>query len=187
MGHKRRFRAARALAALGLLVCAAPLAAALPDLGGAWILVPKRSDDVRGRIIDAAGIGYMQGDVRKGAPRAWIHDWLMDQAEQPEARVLTIEQSSAEFKTGVAEDLRIYYFARETKRQGPDGRLRSASVRWQGDQVVVQERADKGSGRLEEVYTLQPNGRTLVVDFRLEHKGLRQPLELKLVFEKAAP
>jgi hypothetical protein len=186
MGQKRRFQAARALAALGLFVLATS-SAALPDLSGTWSLVPKRSDDVRGRIIDAAGIGYTQGDVRKGAPRAWIHDWLMAQAEQPEARVLTIEQSPAEFKTGVADDLRLYYFAREAKRQGPEGSLRSASVRWQGEQVVVQERADKGSGRLEEVYTLQPDGRTLVVDFRLEHKALRQPLELRLVFEKTAP
>lgn len=187
MGQKRRFQMARALTALGLLVCATPVAAALPDLSGNWAFVPKRSDDVRGKIIDAAGIGYTQGDVRKGAPRAWIHDWLLAQAEQPGVRVLTIEQSPAEFKTGVADDLRLYYFVRATKRQGPEGSLRGASVRWRGEQVVVQERADKGSGRLEEVYTLQPDGRTLVVDFRLEHKALRQALELKLVFEKTAP
>jgi hypothetical protein len=186
MGQKHRFPATRAIATLGLLALAAAAAAA-PDLSGSWSFVQKRSDDVRERIIAAAGIGYTQGDVRKGAPRAWIRDWLMAQAAQPDARILTVEQSAADFKTGIADDVHIYYFGRETKRQGPEGSLRTASVRWQGEQVVVQERADKGSGRIDEVYTLQPDGRTLVVAWRLEHKSLQHPIELKLVFEKTAP
>jgi len=187
MRHKNLLRAARAVAAPGLFAFAVSAAAAAPDLSGTWTFVPKRSDDIRGKIVDAAGIGYSQGAVEENAPRVWIREWLLAQATQPETRILTIEQTPAEFKTGTADDVRIYYFGRETKRQGGAGGLRTASVRWQGEQVVVQERAEKGSGRIDEIYTLLPDGRTLVLAWRLEHKSLRHPLELKLVFEKTAP
>ena len=187
MGQRQRFPIAHAFAALGQFTLVASAAAATPDLSGSWTFVPKRSDDVRAKIVDAAGIAYTQGDIKKDAPRAWIREWLIAQAAQPDAHILTVEQSPAEFKTGMGDEVHNYYFGRDTTRQGPGGGLRKATVRWQGEQIVVQERAEKGSGRIDEVYTLLPDGRTLVVAWRLEHKSLRQPLELKLVFEKTAP
>ena len=63
--------------------------------------------------------------------------------------------------------------------------LRKASVKWQGEQVVVEEKAEKGSGLVREVYTLEPGGKSLDRRAgRLEHKSLKEPLVLKLVFQK---
>jgi hypothetical protein len=100
--------------------------------------------------------------------------------------VLTIEQSATEFHTGLGDEVRLYFFNRESTRQGPGGVLRRASVRWQGEQLVVEEKAEKGSGHIVETYSLLPGAKALAVSYRLEHKSLPQPLELKLVFEKTA-
>jgi hypothetical protein len=178
-----------------VLACAAALCAAVaapavaaPDLSGTWTLVPKASSDVREQIAASLGSGYTQGDVKKDSPRVWIRDYLIAQSEKPaEAWVLTIEQSASEFKTGVGDEVRIYYFGRATTRQGPGGGLRKATVRWEGERAVVEERAEKGSGHIVETYELAPDGRNLKVIWRLEHKSMRQPLELTLAFQKTAP
>ncbi len=170
-----------------LAVCATALPAlAAPDLSGRWDFVRQRSDDVREKIIASLGSEYSKGDIREDAPRVWIRDWLLRQAEEPAARVLTIEQSPTEFKSFLGDEVRNYYFGRETTRQGPGGGMRKASVRWEGERLVVEEKAAKGSGHIVEIYELQGDGRTLLVRWRLEHKSMRQPLELKLAFERAA-
>ncbi len=178
-----------------VLTCAALVSAtaiapafAAPDLSGTWTLVPKASSDVREQIVASLGSDYTKGDVREDSPRVWIRNYLMNLADKPaEAWVLTIEQSPAEFKTGVGDDVRIYYFGRESKRQGPGGGIRKATVRLEGERVVVDEKAEKGSGHIVESYELQPDGRSLKVTWRLEHKAMRQPLELTLAFQKTAP
>lgn len=188
MRDKTPLRLAAVVAATALLVPAAlPAADAKPDFNGTWKFVQKRSDDLREKILASAGPAYTQGDVKKDTPRVWIRSWLLGITEKPDAGVLTVEQSPTEFRSGTGDDLRLYYFNRESARQGEGGGLRRASVRWQGQQIVVEERAEKGSGRITEVYTLEPGGKTLVVDWTLEHKSLQQPLVLKLVFEKSAP
>ena len=172
--------------AAALVVVPSPALAA-PNLSGTWTLVQQRSDDVREKIVASLGLGYAQDDVRPDAPRLWVPDWLLAQAENPGAPTLTIEQAATQLKTGTGDDVRIYYFGRETTRQGPGGVLCKASVRWNGNRVIVEEKAEKGSGHVVEVYELQPDGRSLLVTWRLEHKTMRQPLELRLAFQKAAP
>jgi hypothetical protein len=175
-----------ALAAAALLSLAQILLAA-PDLSGSWRFVAERSDPVREKIVAALGGAYSQGDVREDAARVWIRSWLLQQAQEPAARVLSIEQNATELRSGLADDIRIYYFGRDTTRQGPGGGLRKASVRQEGARLIVEEKAVKGSGHIVETYELQPDGRTLLVTWRLEHKALHQPLELKLLFEKVQP
>ncbi len=168
--------------------CAAALPAlAAPDLSGRWDFVRQRSDDVREKIVASLGSEYSKGDIREDAPRVWILEWLLRQAEQPAAHLLTIEQSATELKAFLGDEVRTYYFGRETTRQGPRGGLRKASLRWEGERLIVEEKAVKGSGHIVEVYELQAGGRSLLVTWRLEHKSLLQPLELRLAFEKAAP
>lgn len=174
------------VACAALVSAAAAPAVAAPALSGTWTLVPKASSDVREQIVASLGSNYTSGDIREDSPRVWIRNYLMAQAEKPaEAWVLTIEQTAAEFKTGVGDDVRIYYFGRESKRQGPGGGMRKATVRVEGERIVVDEKAEKGSGHIVETYELQPDGR-LKVTWRLEHKSMRQPLELTLAFQKAA-
>ncbi len=180
-----------AFSVVGFLAGAAGFLAAQPaparsDLSGRWVLVTQHSDDVREKIVDSLGTGYSQGDIKADSPRVFIHDWLMRQAEQPSAMVLTVEQGPTEFRSFLGEETRIYYFGREATRQGPLGGLRKATVRREGDRVVVEEKAGKGSGRIVEVYEPRPDG-TLLVSWHLEHKAMRKPLDLRLSFRRAAP
>jgi hypothetical protein len=170
-----------------LLASAAPALAAEANLSGTWTFVAKRSDDIRGKIVDSAGLDSTEKGPRKGGPREWIRPWLLAQAALPERPVLTIEHGASEFETAVGDDVRLYYFARESVRQEEGGVRRRASVRRQAGQVIVEERAEKGPGQITEIYALQPDGRTLFVVWRLEHKDLRGPLDLRLVFEKSPP
>lgn len=177
-------RLAALVAAIALAAPAAPAAGAHPDFNGTWTFVQKRSDDLREKIDMAVGPASTSGDIKKDSARVWIRSWLMGVTEKPDAGVLTIEQTPAEFHSGTGDDIRIYAFDRPRTRQGEGGGLRKATARWEGDQVVVEERAEKGSGYVREVYTLEPGGKSLVVDWSLEHKSLRHPLVLKMVFEK---
>jgi hypothetical protein len=158
-----------------------------PDLSGTWQFVRQRSDDVKEKIVASVGPDATSGDIRKDAPRVWIRNWLLGVIDKPEAGILTVEQTPQEFRSGTGEDLRVYYFGRESTRQGEGGGLRKATVRWEGGRLIVEERAEKGSGRIREVYSLEPGGRTLLVEWHLEHKALRQPLDLRLAFEKRTP
>jgi hypothetical protein len=158
-----------------------------PDFGGTWHFVPQRSDSVREKVLASVGPDATSGDIRKDAPRLWIRTWLLGLLDKPDAGVLTIEVSPEEFRTGTGEDLRVYYFGRESTRQGEGGPLRKATVRREGGLVVVEERAEKGGGRIREVYSLGPGGRSLLLEWHLEHKALRQPLDLRLAFDKQAP
>jgi hypothetical protein len=100
--------------------------------------------------------------------------------------VLTIVQTAAEFKSGIGDEVNIYYFGREATSQGPGGGNLKVTVAWQGDQIVTEEKQAKGKGRIRAVYTLLAGGRSLQVDWRLEHDSMKQPLEVRLAFDRAA-
>jgi hypothetical protein len=185
MRHKIPLRPAALAAAIALLAPAAlPAADARPDFNGTWTFVQKRSDDLREKIERSVGPAATSGDIKKDSPRVWIRSWLVGVTEKPDAGILTIEQTPTEFRSGTGDDVRLYFFNRESTRQGDGGMLRKASVKWQGEQVVVEEKAEKGSGLVREVYTLEPGGKSLIVEWSLEHKSLKEPLVLKLVFQK---
>ncbi len=174
------------LVASSVVLASPPSLRAEPDLSGRWEFQPPQSDNVHDKIVASLGSASSQGDIRKDSPRLWIRSWLLRQADQPGALVLTIEQSAKEFKSGLGDEIRTYYFGRESSRQGPGGVLRKATVHWVGERLLVEEKAAKGSGHIVEVYQRQPDG-SLLVTWRLEHDSLLQPLELKLVFRKATP
>jgi len=178
----------RAVASVGalILVGSAAYAAAdvQPDMTGHWKFNVKRSEDVRAAIIDSVGSDYTSGDAKKDAVRVWIRRWLLGAIDNPEKQVLTIEQTADTFKSGTGDDVSIYYFGREASSYGPGGGILKATVRWQGDQILTEEKASKDDGRIAALYTLLPGGKTLLVAWRLEHKTLLKPLELKMAFDR---
>jgi hypothetical protein len=170
---------------LPLLPAAVAAADQKPDFSGTWTFVPQKSDDLPAKIAAAAGPDYTVGSKKSEQARTWIRSWLEGFREDPEKRILTIEHTPAEFRSGVGDEVNIYYFGREATSQGPAGGNLKVTVAWQGDQIVTEERQAKGKGRIKAVYTLQPGGRSLRVDWRLEHDSMRQPLEVRLAFDRA--
>jgi len=173
--------------ALALLLPAVVVAAdGKPDFTGTWTFVQQKSDDLPAKIAAAAGPDYTVGNKKSEQARIWIRSWLEGFREDPEKRILTIEHTPTEFKSGIGDEVNIYYYGREATSQGPAGGNLKVTVAWQGDQVVTEERLTKGKGRIKAVYTLQQGGRSLLVDWRLEHESMRQPLEVRLAFDRAA-
>jgi hypothetical protein len=173
------------LAAALVVPRAAPAADGQPDMTGVWRFNPKRSDDLREKIIDAVGTDYTQGDAKKEPVRVFIRNWLMGAVEDPESVLLTIEQTATEFKSGLGDELSIYYFGREATSRGPAGGNLKVSIRWQDEQLVTEEKATKGGGQITAVYSLLPDGKNLVLAWRLEHPTIRKPLDVRMTFDRA--
>jgi hypothetical protein len=176
---------ALALLLVTLFAALATGAGGKPDFSGTWTFARQRSDDLPQKIAAAVGPDYTVGSKKAEQARVWIRSWLEGIAEDPEKRILTIEQSPTEFKSGLGDEVNIYYFGREAASEGPAGGTLKVTVAWQGDQIVTEERMTKGKGRIKAVYTLQPGGRSLQVDWRLEHESMRQPLEVRLAFDRS--
>jgi hypothetical protein len=186
MPRKRFVPTLPALAA-ALTLFSPALSAAPPDFSGTWVFVRKKSENVREKVSAAVGPDYTVGSKKSEQARAWIRSWLEGFAEDPGKQVLTIEQTATEFKAGIGDEISIFYFGREATSRGPAGGSNKVTVAWQGEQLVTEERAAKGRGRIRAAYTLLPGGRELRVDWRLEHESLRAPLEVRLAFERAKP
>lgn len=176
-----------ALTAALALLPPAPSTAAPPDFSGTWVFVQKRSEDVREKVSAAVGPDHTVGSKKSEQARVWIRRWLEGFAEDPDRQVLTIEQTATELKSGTGDEMSIFYFGREATSRGPAGGANKVTVVWQGEQLVTEERSEKGKGRIRAVHTMLPGGNELQVDWRLEHESLRAPLEVRLVFERAKP
>jgi hypothetical protein len=188
-----RFRITAVAAGVSLALCvAAGLARPAraqnaqdhPDFSGVWAFNAKRSDDLPRLIDEAVGPESTKGDAKRESVRVWIREWLLGVLEDPESRYLTIEQSSKDFKTGVGDQVSIYYFGRQSASRGPSGGMMKASIRWQGSQLVTVRESEKDGGRITNLYTRLPDGKTLVIGYLLEHKRLRKPLEARLFFDR---
>ena len=162
---------------------AAP-AAAKPDFSGSYTFVQKKSDDLREAIAKAVGPDYTQNSKKSEQARVWIHDWLEAVTSDPDKRVLTIEQTATSFSSGLGDEVNRYYFGREATSRGPAGGNNKVTVSWNGDQLVTLERQEKGKGTITAVYTLQPDKKSLLVTWRLEHDSLLHPLDVRLAFER---
>jgi hypothetical protein len=187
MPRKRFVPTLPALAVALALLSPALSAAAPPDFSGTWVFVQKKSDNVREKVIAAVGPDYTIGSDKSEQARVWIRSWLEGFAEDPGKQVLTIEQTATEWRSGTGDEISIFYFGREATSRGPGGGSNKVTVAWQGEQLVTEERAAKGKGRIRAVHTMLPGGSELQVDWRLEHESLRAPLEARLVFERAKP
>lgn len=192
MGYPRPMRETRGPVLVGACLALAllfPVPAlpqeAKPDFSGTYVFVQKRSDDLQAAIAGAVGPDYTIGGKKSEQARLWIRSWLEGIATDPDKRILTIEHSAATFKSGMGDEVNVYYFGREATSMGPGGGNLKVTVIWQGDQLVTEEKQAKGKGRITAVYTLVPDGKTLLVAWRLEHDSLLRPLEVRLAFERA--
>lgn len=186
---RSRRRLALPASALGLVLllpAASPAQDAKPDFSGSYAFVQKRSDDLKEAIARAVGPDYSVGSKKSEQARLWIRSWLEGLASDTDKRILTIEHTAAEFKSGTGDEVNSYYFGREATSRGPGGGNLKVTVTWKGDQLITHERQTKGKGAISAVYTLVPDGKTLLVAWRLEHESLLQPLEVRLAFERAS-
>jgi hypothetical protein len=173
--------------ALGLAILApASLASqdAKPSFSGTYAFVPKRSDDLKEAISRSVGGPNTVGSKKSEQVRVWIRSWLEGVITDPAKNVLTIEHTPTEFKSGMGDEVNIYYFGREATSMGPGGGNNKVTVTWKGDQIITEERQAKGKGRITAVFTLLPDGKSLLVAWRLEHDSMPQPLEVRLAFER---
>jgi hypothetical protein len=154
-----------------------------PDFSGVWVFNETRSDDLRAKVEESVGPEATSGDIKQDFVRIWIRQWLLGVLDDPESRYLTVEQSSDNFKTGLGDEISTYYFGRVASSRGPAGGTLRVRVNWQGGQLVTEE-ASKDGGRITAVYTMLPPGNTVLIRYRLEHKSLRQPLEVSMFFDR---
>jgi hypothetical protein len=157
-----------------------------PNFSGTYTFVAQKSDDLRAKIATAVGPDYTLGSKKSEQARLWIRSWLAGVTEDPEKRILTIEHTATEFHSGMGDEVNIYYFGREATSEGPAGGNLKVSVAWQGAQIVTQEKQAKGKGHITAVYSLQPGGKSLLVDWTLEHETLKEPLSVRLAFDRVS-
>jgi len=162
----------------------ATTAAARPNFTGTYSFVQKRSDDLKEAIGKAIGPDFTVGNKKSEQARVWIHDWLEGVTSDADKHVLTIEHTDTVFSAGLGEEVNRYYFGREATSRGPAGGNNKVSVSWKDEQIVTQEKQEKGKGVITAVYTLLPDKKTLLIAWRLEHESLRQPLDVRLAFER---
>jgi len=183
------------LPALLVLLPAAAIAAP-PNFSGTWTLDRAKSDDPRPRIDEAAGSEYVKGGgtspltilpmpgTAATVERVELRDWMLRVAAELDH--LEIEHGPGEIKLFHGADIaRTFYFGREHVRQDAQGRKLKCQSRWEGEQLVLDEKGDKGR-RLTEMLSLDPSG-LLVQHVRWEDKLLKKPLELSLVYDRADP
>ena len=184
MSRVKPFARVLALGALVGLILPSTLAAAdgKPDFNGVWLFNAQRSDDLRAVVDEAVGPATTQGDIKKDIVRIWIRDWLLSVLDDPESAYLTIEQTEKDFKTGLGDEVAIYYFGREAASRGPLGGMLTATIKWQGEQLLLEKKAEK-DGKITALYTLMPGGKSLIVAYLLEQKTLKKPLEARMIFD----
>ena len=188
----------RAIAALALafgLVCSPAAGQQRPNFSGMWDLNQERSDDAVEKINEAAGTAEIagqksargntlilpEGNERSEVERVELRNWMLQMENQ--FRELEILHEGHEFKTYYGEDgVRNFYLNRPHVRTDMKGRKLNCKTRWDGEQLVI-EQTGEDKTRVFEVYTLLPGGKQLVLAVRWESKWLKQPLQLRSVYD----
>jgi hypothetical protein len=185
---------------LGLLAAAAlaqpPSPAGTPDLSGHWRLNLRRSNDIEKALAESAGSEDVagggahehllpRGNEASEVDRLALRKWLAATVERARTEPLVIEQSERELKAGIGDDVRIFYFGREATSQDARGVRRKTQMRWEGSQLVIEETGEDGM-KLAHMYTLLPDGKNLIVAYRITGPQLHKPLDLRLVFDRSA-
>lgn len=182
-------------AALVALALATPARAATPDLTGKWRLDVGRSDDVTTKIEAAAGPDDVKGAGEGSGRERWVPHSEGGEVDRVHLRELMLSvaqhldemdivQDAKQIKISHGDLLRIYYFGREHVRESATGEKLKARSSWKGEELVIDQEGGKGL-RIIETYTLQPGGDHIVETLRYENSLLQQPLEIKLVYDRA--
>jgi hypothetical protein len=180
-----------------LLLAAAPAAAQAPaDFSGSWVINTKLSDDVKSKVEAAAGpesmtgahgvggVGLLPrpGDVKE-AKRVELRQFLLDRVGLYD--LVDIKQTATDITIAHGdEDVRIFYFGREHVRNDVQGRKLRCRNRWDGSQLVIEEEGED-KNRVIQVLTAVPQRNQLIHNVRFENPALKEPLDLKLLYDRA--
>jgi hypothetical protein len=182
-----------------LLFCADAALAQSPDLAGVWKLNDALSQNLAEKVKAAAGPASMSGGAgfARGVDtwipwsggfsepqRMELRDFLL--ATAPALRDLEIIQSGDEVETVHGEDgVRRFNLKRATSgtSAGSDETV-TRTAHWQETQLVLESKGK--DSRFLEVLTPVPTRNQLTYALRLEHKLLKEPLEVSLVYDRAA-
>lgn len=190
-------RSAAAAVAVLLSVPSATRAEDPPPLAGKWTLNRELSQDIEARITEAAGSQYMSGGPNWAA-ETWI-PWgtSFSEGQRIEVRAfllatvpalarLELEISPREIKTIHGEaGVRIFNLTRKSAgTSAMTGETVARQARWQGQQLVLESKGKDGSFR--ELFSPVPARNQLTYALRLETKQLEKPLEVGLVYDRAA-
>jgi hypothetical protein len=181
-----------------LLVAAAPTRAEEPpDIKGVWTLNKALSQDIAEKIKAAAGSATTSGGPSwTGATETWIpwsggssegqrlemREFLL--ATVPALQSVEIEQSPDEIKT-IHGETGVRNFNLKRANSGSSalgGETVSRQARWQGGQLILESKGKES--RLVELLTPVPTRNQLTYALRLEHKLLKAPLEVSLVYDR---
>ena len=168
-----------------------------PDFSGSWNINKPLSDDAAAKIAEVAGPDTVAGAGRtlgwnaflprnyaEGVDRVNVREFLMSAVALLEA--LRIEQSATEVKTIHGDDdrVRIFNLTRASSGSGADGVKVTRKTRWQGEQLVLESQS--GDAKLVEVLTLLSERNQLLHAVHYEVKLLSKPLDVRMVYDKAA-
>ncbi len=187
---------ATSAAVLALFVVApapAPASEQTPVLTGTWRLQQGASDNVEERVAAWAGPGKTVGHgdwISVGdrstseVDRIELRKLLMDRVQT--LKDVEITQNEREFTIVDGEiGVRIFYFDREHVRQTAEGIKLTCRTRWDGPKLVIDEKGERV--RILEVFTVVPDGSRLTRSVHLEHKLRKEPLDLRLLYDRVKP
>jgi hypothetical protein len=170
-----------------------------PDLSGTWVLNEALSQKLAEKVKAAAGSESMSGSAGFAAgvdtwipwsggfsepQRMELRDFLL--ASAPALQNLEIVQSGDEVKTIHGEDgVRLFNLKRATSgTSAGSAETVTRTARWQETQLVLESKGKES--RFLEVLTPVPTRKQLTYALRLEHKLLKEPLEVSLVYDRSA-
>lgn len=168
-----------------------------PGVAGTWTLNRDLSQDLAAKIKLVAGPEQMAGGPRTWATETWlpwkanfgegdrlsVRDFLL--AAVPAFDSIDVEQATDEVKTVHGEgNSRIFHLSRTSAGTGAlGGETVTRGARLEGARLVLESKGKEG--RFLESFTLEPSGKQLVYLLRLEQKRLKDPLEARLVYDRA--
>ncbi len=182
-----------------MLVTAGSAAAQSSDLAGVYHLNPGLSQDIAEKVKAAAGpASVASGPQWTGGVETWIpwgggsseprrtelRDFLL--ATAPALQDVEIEQTADEVTTIHGEDgVRRFNLKRATSgSSAAGGETVTRQAHWEDGKLVLESKGK--DSRLLEVLTPIPTRNQLAYALRLEHKLLKAPLEVSLVYDRAA-
>jgi len=187
-------RGSAAVLTAAVLLAATAAPAAPPDLNGKWRLDPSRSDGVAEKIGQSAGANQVksggatgltiipEANTRSEVERVEMREWMLGRAAQ--LGRLEIVQTADEVKIYTADDEgRIFYLNRDHMREDSHHRILKCRARVEGAKIRLEE---TGGERLKVIETLTPvpANNWLIYVLRFEHKLLKEPLQLRLLYVK---
>ena len=182
----------RLVAPILLLLAPAAFAAdALPNFSGHWRFDPGKSDDAVAKIEEVAGSAQVKGVGRsqliaslkagKEVDRVQLREFMLERVKEFDE--VEIEQSAAEFKVvDAAQDVAIYYLDRDHVREDALGHKLKCHTGWKGGELVIEQKGDKT--RSVQTFTMASGGEQMTQVIRFESGLLKQPLELRRVYDR---